>query len=256
LIDLHSHVLPGVDDGAETLDASVEMLRAAAADGIVQLAATPHVRDDHPTEAGTMERRVAEVNAAAQAAGVDIEVLPGGELDIRYLERLDDETLRRFGLGGNPELLLLEFPYVGLPLGLRDLVFRLGVRGFRVVLAHPERNADVQAYPQVLRELVDAGVVVQITAASLDGRIGRRSREAALALVDAGLAHLVASDAHAPDVRAIGLAAAVEALDDDALARWLTLDVPEALVSGRPLPERPERSGHRSNRRLRLPWRN
>jgi protein-tyrosine phosphatase len=253
LIDLHSHVLPGVDDGATTLDASVAMLRAAAADGLVQLAATPHVRDDHPTQVETMERLVAEVNAAARAAGVDVEVLPGGELDIRYLEQLDDDTLRRFGLGGNPELLLLEFPYVGWPLGLRDLVFRLGVRGFGAVLAHPERNAEVQAHPERLRELVDAGVAVQITAASLDGRIGRRSREAALTLLDAGLAHLLASDAHAPEVRAIGMAAAVGALDDEALARWLTRDVPAALVSGRPLPERPS---SRSNRRLRLPWRN
>jgi protein-tyrosine phosphatase len=253
LIDLHSHVLPGVDDGAGNLDASVEMLRAAAADGIVQLAATPHVRDDHPTKVETMEHLVAEVNAAARAAGVDVEVLPGGELDIRYLERLDDETLRRFGLGGNPELLLLEFPYVGWPLGLRDLVFRLGVRGFRIVLAHPERNAEVQAHPERLRELVAAGVAVQITAASLDGRIGRRPREAARTLLDAGLAHLLASDAHAPEVRVIGMGAAVGALDDEALARWLTRDVPAALLAGRPLPERP---GNRPNRRLRLPWRN
>jgi protein-tyrosine phosphatase len=254
LIDLHSHVLAGVDDGAETLGRSLDILRAAAEDGVVQLAATPHVRDDHPTAPEAMERLVAELNAAARAEGIAVEVLPGGELDVGFLERLDDDTLRRFGLGGNPQLLLLEFPYVGWPLGLPDLVFRLGVRGFGVVLAHPERNADVQADPGRLRELVAAGVVVQLTAASVDGRLGRRPRDAAFALLDAEHAHLIASDAHAPAVRAIGMTAAVEAVGDDALGRWLTHDVPLALLAGQPLPDRPPGGG--GKRRLRLPWRN
>ena len=157
------------------MDGSLDLLRAAHADGIAQIAATPHVRDDWPTAPETMERLVAEVNAAARAAAIDVEVLPGGELDLAYLESLDDDELRRFGLGGNPRLLLLEFPYVGWPLGLRDLLFRLESAGFRAVLAHPERNAEVQAAPRRLRELVDAGALVQVTAASLDGRLGRRA---------------------------------------------------------------------------------
>ena len=159
--------------------------------------------------------------------------MPGGELDLAYADSLGDDDLHRFGLGGNPNLLLLEFPYVGWPMGLHDLVFRLRVRGYSIVLAHPERNSEVQDSPERLRELVDAGVWVQLTAASVDGRLGRRNAAGARALLDAGLAHLIASDAHAPAIRAIGMGAAAEAVGDAQLAWWLTHDVPEALLAAR-----------------------
>ena len=247
MIDLHTHVLPGIDDGPGTMDGSLELLRAAHADGISRMAATPHVRDDYPTPVEEMERLVGEVNAAAREAGIPVEVLSGGELDLGYMQQLDDETLRRFGLGGNPNVLLLETPYRGWPVGIHDVVFRLQMRGFSVVLAHPERNADVQADPEQLRPIVDAGVYVQLTAASVDGRLGRASASASSALLDAGLAHLIASDAHAPAIRAIGMSAAAEAVGDEALGRWLTHDVPAALLAGATPPPRPAQ-----RRRLRL----
>jgi protein-tyrosine phosphatase len=240
VIDLHSHVLPGVDDGVRTLEESLDLLRAAGDDGIERIAATPHVREDYPTRPDEMERLVAEVNAAA--AGIGVEVLPGGELDLAFAARLDDDDLRRFALGGSGSLLLLEFPYLGWPLQLPDLVFTLQVRGFRVLIAHPERNADVQADPEKLRPLVDAGAFVQVTAASLDGRIGSRPRSAGMKLVEGGLAHVIASDAHAPDVRSVGMSAAARAVGDEALARWLTADVPAALLDGRHPPARPQSS--------------
>ena len=245
MIDLHSHVLPGVDDGAHTLEESLAILRAAAEDGIIRIAATPHVRADYPTSPDTMERGVDELNRAAREAGVPIEVLAGGELDIEYAARLDDATLARFGLGGNAAVLLLECPYYGWPLELRDFVFRLGMRGFSVMLAHPERNPDVQADPEVLRPLVDAGVLVQLTAASVEGRLGSGARHASRALLDADLVHVIASDAHSPQVRAAGMAAAAAVVGDAALAQWLTEDVPAAVVSGSELPSRPKRSQRR-----------
>lgn len=249
MIDLHSHVLPGLDDGVRTIEASLELLRAAAGDGIDRIAATPHVREDYPTTPGEMELRLAEVCGAAREAAIPVEILGGGELDLAFAARLDDDDLRRFGLGGNPTLLLLEFPYLGWPLPLADLVFDLQLRGYRIVLAHPERNADVQLDPERLRPLVDNGVAVQLTAASLDGRLGGAPRAAARRLLDARLAHLVGSDAHAPDVRSVGLSGAARAAGDEALARWLTEEVPDALLAGRPLPERPEPSKRRFLRR-------
>ena len=240
MIDLHSHLLPGIDDGVRTTAESLDLLRAAHEDGIARIAATPHVREDYPTTPAEMELRLAEVCGAAREAAIPVEVLPGGELDLEFAARLDDADLRRFGLGGTSSLLLLEFPYLGWPLQLADLVFDLQLRGFRIVLAHPERNVDVQHEPERLRPLVDSGVVVQLTAASLDGRLGGAPRTAAKRLIDSRLAHLLASDAHAPDVRSVGLSRAREAAGDDAVARWLTEDVPAALLAGDALPQRPE----------------
>jgi len=228
---------------------SLELLRAAHEDGIDRIAATPHVREDYPTTPREMEVRLAEVCGAAREAAIPVEVLAGGELDLSFAARLEDDDLRRFGLGGNPTLLLLEFPYLGWPLQLSDVVFDLQLRGFRIVLAHPERNADVQLDPERLRPLVDGGVVVQLTAASLDGRLGGAPRSAARRLLDARLAHLIASDAHAPDVRSVGLRGAAAEAGDGALARWLTEDVPEALLAGLPLPARPESAKSRFLRR-------
>ncbi len=240
MIDLHTHVLPGVDDGCRTIEESVELARAAAADGITALAATPHVRFDYPTEPATMERLVAEVRAAVADARIPIEILPGGELALDLFDQLAPEAVRRFGLGGNPDVVLLEFPYAGWPLVLDGIVSSLRAGGKTVVLAHPERNAEVQAEPEALADLVGRGVLVQLTAASLDGRLGPSSRRAGRALLERGLAHLLASDAHTPDVRRGGLRAAAEAVGDAGLARWLTETMPRALVEGERLPERPD----------------
>ncbi len=240
MIDLHSHVLPGLDDGAQTLEESVEIARAAVADGIRVLAATPHVRDDFPTEPGEMERAVAGLRVELERQEVPLELRPGGEIALDRLDGLAVEELRRFGLGGNHEYLLVEFPYVGWPLDLPDRLFRLRVEGFTPVLAHPERNADVQFAPERLAPLVEAGTLVQLTAASIDGRVGRNARGTALRLLELGLAHVVASDAHAPDLRAIGMSTAAEAIGDEALARWLCEELPAAIVDARDLPERPQ----------------
>jgi protein-tyrosine phosphatase len=240
LIDLHSHVLPGVDDGAADLGDSIDIARAAAADGVTVLAATPHVRDDYPTSATTMERLLEETRRAIRAAGVDLELRPGGEIAVDFLSRLDDDELRRFSLGGDTRYLLLEFPYYGWPLELGDLVFRLETRGFMPVLAHPERNRDVQEKPERLRQLVEAGALVQVTAASLEGRLGRSSKQAAHTLLERELAHLVASDAHTAAVREGGLARGVAGVGDAALAQWLSQDVPAAILADERPPPRPE----------------
>jgi len=235
VIDLHSHVLPGLDDGAEDLDEAVAICRAAAADGIEVLAATPHVRDDYPTTPEQMETALAAVRAAV---GDQLRLVPGGELDLAQLDRPHDELLR-FALAGNPGYLLVETPYVGWPLDIGDRLFRLLAAGITPVLAHPERNGEVQQRPELLDPLVASGVLVQLTAGAVEGNLGRRSHASALALLDRGLAHLIASDGHGPAIRKIGMRGAAAALGDDALARWLTVDVPGAIVERGTLPPRP-----------------
>ena len=236
MIDLHSHVLHGLDDGAKNLDEAVAICRAAAADGIRVLAATPHVRADYPTTADAMEAALSEVQAAAADI---VRLLPGGELDLNELQRPPEE-LARFGLGGNPHYLLIEMPYVGWPLDLGEKLFRLRASGITPVLAHPERNPDVQAHPELLEPIVAGGALLQLTAAAVDGRLGSNTQRCARTLLDRRLAHLIASDAHAPGVRAIGMADAARAVGDAALARWLTVDVPRAIVDGDVVPTFPE----------------
>jgi protein-tyrosine phosphatase len=245
LIDLHSHVLPGLDDGADDLDGALAICRAAAEDGIEVLAATPHVRaHDYPTTADQMDAALAELRAAA---GDVVRLVPGGELDVAELRRPVEE-LQRFALAGNPKYLLVETPYIGWPLDLADRLFELRASGITPVLAHPERNADVQARPGLLEPLVATGTLVQVTAASVDGRLGRRTSSCAHVLLERGWAHLLASDAHAPTVRAIGMRAAANAIGDDALARWLTEDVPRAIVENERVPERPASKKRRFRR--------
>jgi protein-tyrosine phosphatase len=240
MIDLHSHILRGIDDGARSLEDSLEIARAALADGITLIAGTPHVRDDWPTDAGVMEYRVAELNAELARARIPLEVRGGGELALEWLARLQIEELRRFGLGGNSRYLLVETPYYGWPLALPDSLFSLRAQGITPVLGHPERNAEVQAHPERLAQLVEGGVLVQVTAASLDGRIGKRPQDCARRLIESGMVHMLASDAHHASVREVGLSSAAKAVGGR-LAEWLTSDVPAAIVNDAPLPPRPER---------------
>jgi protein-tyrosine phosphatase len=242
VIDLHSHILRGIDDGARNLEESLEIARAAVSDGITVMACTPHVRDDWPTDASVMEYRLFELAGELRQAGIPLQLRPGGEIALEWLARLAVGDLRRFGLGGNRRYLLVETPYYGWPLGFGDALFQLYSQGIVPVIAHPERNAEVQANPARLIQLIEGGALVQVTAASLDGRIGRRAQECARELIDEELCHLLASDAHHASIRAVGMAAAAQAVGDEALARWLTLEVPQAILEDTELPPRPRRS--------------
>jgi protein-tyrosine phosphatase len=248
VIDLHAHILPGLDDGAPTIEAALAMARAAVADGVTALAATPHVRSDYPTSPDQMEHLVGVLRRVLREEQVPLELLTGGEIALDLLPELDDDALRRFGLGGSSAYILLEFPYSGWPLQAWEIVLDLGVRGIRPVFAHPERNPDIQANPRSLVPLVEAGALIQLTAASLDGRLGSRARSAAADLIDRRLVHLLASDSHAADGGRLAMRAAVSVLGDPDLGRWLTLEVPGAIVAGEEPPGRPS-SAPRSRRR-------
>jgi protein-tyrosine phosphatase len=244
VIDLHSHVLPGVDDGARTIEDSRELASKAASEGITAIAATPHVRHDYPTTPDRMEAEVTALRRDFSEQGIPVEILHGGEVDLQAMRALSQDDLRRFTIAQNGRYLLVEFPYRGWPLDLEQTLFDLALSGIAPILAHPERNAAVQADPGRLGPFVERGGLVQITAASLDGRIGRRSRQAAQQLIEAGHAHVLASDAHLPEIREVGLATAAEALDDE-LARYLTQAAPSAIVAGEAVPPPPVRRRRR-----------
>jgi protein-tyrosine phosphatase len=249
MIDLHMHILHGLDDGPRTLEESVAIARESAALGVEAIAATPHVRHDYPTSPDEMECGVEELRARLEEAGVPIKILPGGEVAIERLDSLSRDEVHRFGLAGNPSYLLVETPYRGWPLDIEQRFFHLRVGGITPVLAHPERNAEVQEDIERVAGLVRSGALVQVTASSLAADAGRRTRETARRLIDEGLAHLVASDAHGPVLARIGLDTVADSIDDSELAHWLTRDVPAAIVADQPLPPRTAR---KRRKRLRL----
>jgi protein-tyrosine phosphatase len=245
VIDLHSHILPGLDDGSRTVEDARALARRAAEDGVTAIAATPHVRSDFPTQPEEMERGVLRLREDFVQQGIHVDVLHGGEIDLGSLGSLDEDHLRRFSVARSERYLLLEFPYSGWPSGLAETVYGLALRGFTTLLAHPERNRAVQADPGRLGEVVRLGALVQLTAASVDGRIGRSSQRAANRLLERGLAHVLASDAHTPDTRDAGLADAADALGDDGLAAYLTTEAPEAIIAGETVPAPPRRAARR-----------
>ena len=239
MIDLHSHVLWGIDDGPATIEGSVALARAAAAAGTRTLVATPHVSPRYPNDPGTIAELVAELNVRLAAEGVELEVLSGAEIAITSVVEIEPSQLARLGLGGSGWL-LMEPPFTPIATGLENIASFLQGEGHRILLAHPERCPAFHRDPAMLRSLVASGVATSITAGSLVGRFGSAVRRFALELMEAGMVHNVASDAHDHRQRPPGMAAELEQAGLGQLTDWLTQAVPIAILSDEAtIPPRP-----------------
>ncbi|MGA2454080.1 MAG: CpsB/CapC family capsule biosynthesis tyrosine phosphatase [Solirubrobacteraceae bacterium] len=252
MIDLHCHVLPGIDDGPETLEESVALARVAVDAGIDTLVATPHVNSRTPNDSATIARLVDTLNQRLDEEHVDLEVLPGGEIAISHLAEIEPQELSRLGLGGGPWL-LVEPPFTPVAVGLAGMVQGVQRLGHRVVLAHPERCPALQRDRQTVRALAEGGVLMSITAGSLTGRFGNEVRRFALELAREGLIHNVTSDAHDSVRRPPGLAEQIEHAGLGPLLEWLTQMVPAAILAGEEMPPRP--AAARDGARRRRGWR-
>jgi protein-tyrosine phosphatase len=253
VIDLHSHILPGLDDGAPDLEASLAMAQAAVADGVNTMVATPHVNFDYPTPAENMARAVGHLNVALARAEIALAVLPGAEIAVTKLDSLGPDELGALGLGGGATL-LVECPYTTSVPFFEQQIDELQRSSFRVLLAHPERSPLFRNDLDRLDRLVRSGAYVVVNAGSLAGRLGDNSRESVFEIVAAGLAHAVASDSHDPERRPPGLRAAFEAADVELPGLvdqigWYTLEAPTAIISGRKVPPRPEPPQRRAKKR-------
>lgn len=246
LIDLHCHLLPGIDDGPSGLDETIAMARRAYADGVRTVAATPHLRADHPgVHPSELAERAEDVRAALSDAEIPLQVVAGGEVDIFWAGRASDEELRLVSYGGAGRALLIETPYGFLPSVFEDLLADVVGRGFRLVLAHPERNQSMQSSPERIGELVEEGVLIQVNAASLTPQFAdEEARRLATDLLRREWVHVLASDSHGPgpwrppDLHTGYRVVAEQSRDE---ARWLVEDVPASVLSGTRPPPRPER---------------
>jgi protein-tyrosine phosphatase len=239
MIDLHCHVLPGIDDGPDTIEQSLTLARAAAAAGTRTLLATSHVNWHYPNDADTLAQLTEDLNIRLRAEGVSLQVLPGAEVAMTYALELDSAELLRFGLGGGPWV-LIEPPFTPVVQNLDLMLMNLRRSGLRILLAHPERCPAFHRDPQMIESLVDAGVLTSITAGSLVGRFGSEVRRFSLELAQKGLIHNVASDTHDTTRRPPGIREELEASGLGAMSQWLTVEVPEAILSGGEIPPRPE----------------
>jgi len=256
VIDLHTHVLPGVDDGPATVEGSLELARLAAERGTTEIVATPHVSWDVPTSAATVAEGVAALQPRLDEEGIAIRLRTGGELAISRATELDDEELRGLRLGGG-EWILAECPLSSAATGFDALLHHLQARGNRILLAHPERSPVLQRDPAKLRAFLDAGMLASITAGSLVGRFGSTVQRFTHDLVEEGLVHNVASDAHDARRRPPGMAGPLREADADlpGLAdrtEWMCVDVPRAILDGGPVPRPPGDAPRRRSRHRRL----
>jgi protein-tyrosine phosphatase len=235
-IDLHCHVLPGIDDGARDLDDAVAMACQAQADGIAAICATPHIRHDHDVRISELPERVAELQKAVEAAGCPVRILPGGEVAATAIDVLEAHELRAVTLASTGRWILLEPAPGPLDDHLEAAVEKLHGRGLRALVAHPERHAGADLVAR-LRRLRTAGALVQATAAYVtDADAG----PAMVSLAHEGLIHVLGSDAHSSHAgRPVALAGALEALravePTASHLEWIARTAPEAIVAGREL---------------------
>lgn len=241
MIDLHCHVLPGIDDGPATMEGSVALARAAEAAGIRTLVATPHVSARYHNDAATIAQLVERLGDRLGEERVDVQVRPGAEIAITRVSELEQAELKLLGLGGS-SWLLLEPPFSSIVNALDSIVGEAQARGHHVLLAHPERCPAFHRDPQLLARLISRGVRSSVTAGSLSGRFGSTVRRFALSMLDEQIVHNVTSDAHDTESRPPGIASELEQVGWGALTDWLASEVPEAILADQPIPARPSAS--------------
>ena len=244
VIDLHAHVLPGVDDGARSLAEALAMLRVAAADGARVVCATPHAFDpeyDVPLERARFVH--ASLVVALADAGIPLDLRLASEVRFRPdLDRLAGEGRLALLGAGRRRYVLVEFPPTHVPPEAAEVLFRLRLEGVTPVIAHPERNPTFWAKPEDAVRLREQGALLQITAGSLTGLFRRESRACARALLERDAVDLVASDCHREDRRPPGLAEAARLVGkwsgSEAVGRLFDA-VPGAILAGEAVPGAP-----------------
>jgi protein-tyrosine phosphatase len=245
MIDLHTHILPALDDGAKTLEVSVKMAEMAQNDGISTMVGTPHLfRGDYPYGNLDMIReKQEELTAALKDKGIEVEILRGAEVHIAH--NLIDEIRRhrRYMVLNGSSYLFVEFPAEHVFQGVKNLFFELMSEGLTPIIAHPERNTVFARHPELLYELVRMGALTQVNSGSIAGVYGSRPAQALKQFFECRLVHFIATDCHntrsIPPLLSESVKAVEEVFGEDA-ARPLVYDNPRAVLEDQPIPYCPK----------------
>lgn len=226
MVDLHSHILPNIDDGSKNMEETLEMGKIAEEEGFSKIIATPHyiegefmsdtaARSSPDTEKGFLFQReefsdiIKEVNRHFTEKAVDIEILPGMEVYISpnlpsQLEKGEIFTLN------NTSYILIEFPMHCIPIYAENILYQVRLLDYRPVIAHPERYTEVMKNPNYLKDLIEQGNYVQINSLSVTGVLGEKARETAEILLKHRMVHFIGTDAHSPRTRSPRIKKALE----------------------------------------------
>jgi protein-tyrosine phosphatase len=243
MVDIHCHLLPGVDDGAKSWEISEEMCRIAVADGIQHIVCTPHANDEYAYDRAQHEATLQQLR---ERVGGRIQLSLGCDFHFSF-DNIQEalQSPERFVISGS-DYLLVEFSDFAISPALQDALLRFISLGITPVITHPERNMVIQRRPELALQLAERGCVIQVTANSLTGHWGSTAKKMAYWLLEHDALHVVASDAHDPKHRPPVLSKAREAiaaLHGAQVATALVHDNPRAIISGRPLPYFPQPQG-------------
>lgn len=240
MVDIHCHILPGLDDGSDSLETSLKMAEMAIADGVTHVVATPHANSEYEFSPQLVRTRGDEIQAQL---GGRLNIVTGCDFHLNF------ENVKALRAGpksftvNQGDYLLVEFADFAIPASMDQTLHELQLLGLHPIITHPERNPLIRSQWDRLWGWLRQGCYVQVTAQSITGGFGRRAQQAAELLLDANAVHFVASDAHNLTTRPLRLKPVYDALvksSDEKLARALLEENPRAVVENRPLPYAPE----------------
>jgi len=253
MIDLHTHILSGLDDGARTLDESIQMCWISYRDGVRTIVATPHTLNGvYSNDRDTILFKVQELNEALMQCGFNSElrtpnselvlnnsalrILPGADVHFREDILLQLDQGKVMTIGDGKKFLFIEFPFQGIPYKAEEILFKLMTRGITPIISHPERNREIAERPKRYYDMIRMGCLGQVTAMSLTGEFGQGIRRVVEKLVKNRLVHSIASDTHSINGRPPILSEAVRAAERliGKKEAWkMVTEYPQAILEGK-----------------------